>query len=89
MLPVIISFAAMMILRLDLCPTHDGRPLAGNHWVVLKAENSFGSSIARVINQPEKELQFEMASSKQFAGDSGAPWQLRLSDLGGYAAGDS
>lgn len=79
---MILSLAAMMILRLDLRPIHDGPSLAGNHWDALKAENSFGMSIARVILQPEKELQVEMAPSRQFAGDSSAPWRLRLSGSG-------
>lgn len=51
---VFLSFVAMMILRLDLHPIYDGPSLAGNYWDALKAENSFGMSIARVVFQPEK-----------------------------------
>lgn len=86
---VILSFAAMMILRLDLRPIHDGPSLAGNHWDALKAENSFGMSIARVLLQPDKEIQVAMAPSRQFSGENGASWRLRLSGSGGHVAGDS
>jgi hypothetical protein len=86
---VILSFAAKMIMRFDLRPINDGPSFAGNHWDALKAEKSFGMSIARVVLQPEKEVQVEMAPSRQFAGDNCAPWRLRLPGPGVHVAGGS
>lgn len=74
----ILAFAAMVILRFDMNPVVRDPSPGCTGWDSIKVESSFGLNIARMLLQPESDVQVEMTTSKTWAGRPGVLWRVQV-----------
>lgn len=78
---VVLTTAAMVVLRFDMRPVCRGVAPCDLGWNSVKAADEYGLGVARVMLQPENDMCVKLTSSHGKGGRSAqpvAPWRVQL-----------